>query len=101
MCEQIPHNMHNVIEDARMSVTTKNNRIDIRLSDADKEIIEKAASFSRQSVSSYIISVVIKQAQQDLIDNETLVLSNQDRDFVLNLLDNPSEPNEHLKSLFK
>ena len=101
MCVQIPHNMYNVIEDARMSVTTKNNRIDIRLSDADKEIIEKAASFSRQSVSSYIISVVIKQAQQDLIDNETLVLSNQDRDFVLNLLDNPSEPNEHLKSLFK
>ena len=93
--------MHNVIEDTRMSVTTKNNRIDIRLSDADKEMIEKAASFSRQSVSSYIISVVIKQAQQDLIDNETLILLNQDRDFVLNLLDNPSEPNEHLKSLFK
>ena len=93
--------MYNVIEDTRMSVTTKNNRIDIRLSDADKEIIEKAASFSRQSVSSYIISVVIKQAQQDLIDNETLILLNQDRDFVLNLLDNPSEPNEHLKSLFK
>ena len=101
MCVQIPHNMYNVIEDTRMSVTTKNNRIDIRLSDADKEMIEKAASFSRQSVSSYIISVVIKQAQQDLIDNETLILSNQDRDFVLNLLDNPSEPNEHLKSLFK
>ncbi len=101
MCVQIPHNRYNVIEDTFMSVTTKSNRIDIRLSDTDKEIIEKAASCSRQSVSSYIISVVVKQAQLDLIENETLYLSNQDRDFIVNLLDNPQEPNEHLKGLFR
>ena len=93
--------MYNVIEDTFMSVITKSNRIDIRLSDADKEIIEKAASYSRQSVSSYIISVVVKQAQLDLIENETLHLSNQDRDFIINLLDNPPEPNENLRALFK
>ena len=84
-----------------MSITTKSNRIDIRLSDEDKQIIEKAASCSRQSVSSYIISVVIKQAQQDLIDNETIYLSNEDRDFVLSLLENPGDPNENLKNLFR
>ena len=84
-----------------MSVITKNNRIDIRLSDSDKQIIEKAASCSRQSISSYIISVVVKQAQLDLIENETLYLTNKDMDFIINLLDNPSEPNEHLKELLK
>ena len=84
-----------------MAVLTKNNRIDIRLSDEDKRLIEKAASCSRQSISSYIISVIIKQAELDLKEYETLVLSNQDRDFILNLLDNPGEPNEALKSLFK
>ena len=84
-----------------MSVITKNNRIDIRLSDEDKQIIEKAASCSRQSISSYIISVVLKQAQLDLIENETISLCNKDRDFILNLLDNPGEPNEQLKSLFR
>lgn len=84
-----------------MAALTKNNRIDIRLSDEDKRLIEKAASCSRQSISSYIISVIIKQAELDLKEYETLVLSNQDRDFILNLLDNPDEPNEALKSLFR
>lgn len=84
-----------------MAVITKNNRIDIRLNDSDKQLIEKAASFNRQSISSYIVSVVIKQAQIDIVENETILLSNEDRDFVLNLLDNPGEPNEALKSLFK
>lgn len=84
-----------------MSVVTKSNRIDIRLSDEDKQLIEKAASCSRQSVSSYIISVVLKQAQKDLIESETLCLSNKDRDFILNLLDNPGEANENLKNLFR
>lgn len=84
-----------------MAVVTKNNRIDIRLNDSDKQLIEKAASFNRQSISSYIVSVVIKQAQLDIVENETILLSNEDRDFVLNLLDNPGEPNEALKSLFK
>ena len=101
MCGQTTHKIYNDNEDEYMSITTKSNRIDIRLSDEDKQIIEKAASCSRQSVSSYIISVVIKQAQQDLIDNETIYLSNEDRDFVLSLLENPSEPNENLKNLFR
>lgn len=95
------HKMYNLIEDIFMSVITKNNRIDIRLSDSDKEMIEKAASYSRQSVSSYIISVVVKQAQLDLIENETLHLSNQDRDFIISLLENPPAPNENLKGLFR
>lgn len=84
-----------------MAVLTKTNRIDIRLSDDDKKLIEKAANCSRQSVSSYIISVIIKQAQLDLKEYETITLSNQDRDFVLNLLESPGEPNEALKSLFR
>ena len=33
--------------------------------------------------------------------SETLKLSNQDRDLVMTELENPSEPNESLKELFK
>ncbi len=84
-----------------MAVVVKTNRIDIRLTDSDKALIEKAADINRQSISSYIISVVIKQAQLDLLENEKIVLSNEDRDFLLNLLENPGEPNLALKELFK
>lgn len=95
------HKIYNVIRRFPMAVLAKTNRIDIRLSDEDKKLIEKAASCSRQSVSSYIISVIIKQAELDLKEYETITLSNQDRDYVLSLLDNPGEPNEALKSLFR
>ena len=37
----------------------------------------------------------------DLIENETLILSNKDRDLVMSVLENPPEPNEALKGLFK
>ena len=84
-----------------MAVVVKTNRIDIRLTDSDKALIEKAADINRQSISSYIISVVIKQAQLDLLENEKIVLSNEDRDFLLNLLENPGEPSLALKELFK
>ena len=83
-----------------MAIQSKTNRIDIRLSDQDKAAIELAAKYNRQSISSYIISVVIKQAQLDLYKNETIVLSNKERDLLLRSLENPEEPNESLKALF-
>ena len=82
-----------------MAVTTKTNRIDIRLTDSDKLLIEKAASFNRQSVSSYIISVIVKQAQMDIEENEKVVLSNSDWNLVMSLLENPGEPNAALVDL--
>ena len=84
-----------------MAVTTKSDRIDIRLSNEDKALIEKAAIYNRQSISNYIVSVMRKQAQVDIEKNETLVLSNKDRDFILSLLNEPGEPNEELMNLFK
>ena len=84
-----------------MSVSVKTSRIDIRLTDDDKNIIERAAACNRQSTTSYIISVVIKQAQLDLIHNELIHLSKEDMEHLLKMLDNPPEPNDRLKELFK
>ncbi|MBB5219054.1 DUF1778 domain-containing protein [Treponema rectale] len=44
---------------------------------------------------------ILKQAQIDLAENEVLVLSNRDRDLVMAALENPPEPNEALKGLFR
>ena len=84
-----------------MAVLTKNNRIDIRLSDEDKRLIEKAASCFSQSISSYILSVVIRQAKLDLKEYGVITLSKQDSDFILDKLDEPGEPNNNLKKIFK
>lgn len=84
-----------------MGVVMKTSRIDIRLSEDDKNIIERAAACNRVSTTSYIISVVIKQAQLDLIRNELIHLSKEDMEYLINLLEHPNEPNERLKELFK
>ena len=84
-----------------MAAIAKNNRINIRVSDDDKEILELAARYSKRSLSSYIVDIVLKQAELDIKKNETITLNNEQRDLFLKILDNPPPPNEALKSLFK
>lgn len=84
-----------------MAVAYKDERIDFRANINQKTILERAAEIKHVSLSSYVLTSSLKQAQIDLAENETLMLSNKDRDFVMNLLDNPSEPNEALKELFR
>ena len=73
----------------------------MRASIQQKFTLEKAAELKHISLSSYILSTSLKQAQIDLTENDTLVLSNRDRDLVMMALDNPPEPNEALKKLFQ
>lgn len=84
-----------------MSIAMKSTRINIRLSEKDKDLLELAASHSNQSLSNYVISIAIKQAELDLKKDEMIVLNNEQWKQVLECLDNPGEPNEALKGLFK
>lgn len=84
-----------------MAVALKDVRIDFRASFNQKNILERAAEIKNVSLSSYILNSAIKQAEIDLEENEILRLSNKDRDLVMNLLEDPPEPNEALKGLFK
>ena len=83
-----------------MAVAYKDERIDFRANTDQKTILERAAEIKHVSLSSYVLTSSLKQAQIDLAENETLTLSNRDRNLVMELLDNPPEPNEALKGLF-
>lgn len=84
-----------------MAIALKDVRIDLRANSNQKSLLERAAELKHSSLSSYILATSLNQAQLDLSENETLVLSNRDRDLVMNLLDTPPEPNEALRELFK
>lgn len=84
-----------------MAVAVKDSRVDFRVSDVQKTLLERAAEIKHLSLSSYILSSSIKQAEQDIAENEMLILSNRDRDLVMSVLENPPEPNEALKGMFK
>jgi len=83
-----------------MAVAYKDERIDFRANTDQKTILERAAEIKHVSLSSYVLTSSLKQAQIDLAENETLTLSNRDRNLVMELLDNPPEPNEALRGLF-
>ena len=84
-----------------MAVTTKEKRIEFRVPDGAKKTIEDAAKISNISLSSYILSVVLKQAKIDLEQNEMIILNNKDRDSLMNALKNPPKPNKASKALCK
>lgn len=79
----------------------KNERIDLRTNDEEKKLLERAAELKHLSLSSYIITISLKQAKIDLEEEEILLLSNQDRNRILAALENPPEPTEALKRLFR
>ena len=84
-----------------MAVAVKDSRVDFRVSDVQKSLLERAAEIKHLSLSSYILSSSIKQAELDIAENEMLILSNRDRDLGVSALENPPEPNEALKGMFK
>ena len=84
-----------------MAVAVKDSRVDFRVSDVQKSLLERAAEIKHLSLSSYILSSSIKQAELDIAENEMLILSNRDRDLIMSVLENPPEPNEALKGMFK
>ena len=84
-----------------MAVAVKDSRVDFRVSDVQKSLLERAAEIKHLSLSSYILSSSIEQAELDIAENEMLILSNRDRDLVMSALENPPEPNEALRGMFK
>ena len=84
-----------------MAVTLKDSRINLRTSLDDKSLLERAACLRHLSLSAYIIASSLKQAQRDLEEQETLLVSNRERDLIMKALENPPKPNVALKKLFK
>ena len=84
-----------------MAVAYNDSRINLRTSLDDKSLLERAASLRHLSLSSYIIATSIRQAQLDLAEQETLLVSNSERDMIMKALENPPKPNAALRKLFK
>lgn len=84
-----------------MAVIVKEKRVEFRLPDDAKKTIEDAARLANISLSSYILTVVLKQAKLDLEQNEVISLNNKDRDLLMSALANPPKPNEALRTLFR
>lgn len=80
-----------------MATAAQNSRLDVRLAEENKKLIEQAASFLGQTVSAFTVTTLVREAEEVVERFGMLRLSNRDRDAFLSALDNPPKPNARLR----
>ncbi len=86
-----------------MSKTSKpkDSRIDLRVTQEQKELLERAASLKGVSLSAYTLFYLLPAAKQEVDSHERLVLSNRDRDLFMSVMENPPQLQGKLKSAIR
>ena len=80
---------------------TESARINLRTSPEVKAMIERAASMTGATVSSFMLQNSTEMARRVLAQQDVITLSDRDRDAFLNALDNPPEPTQALIDLMR
>ncbi|MEB0967925.1 DUF1778 domain-containing protein [Citrobacter braakii] len=76
----------------------KKQRIDLRLNEDDKHMIEEAAAITNQSISQFMVST----AAAEVIDQHRRLLLNEESwNLVMDAITNPPVPNDRLKRAAK
>lgn len=79
----------------------QDDRIDIRISREDKDLIEAAAALKGQKMSAFVIENMRSASKQLIETSKTVSLSDQAWDAFVAMLENPPEPTESLRRAVK
>jgi len=82
-------------------MSTNNARLDIRMPQETKDIIERAVSLTGRSISDFVRSSVEKEARKTVKDYEEMKLSKRASEAFAEVLINPPEPNDNIKRAAK
>lgn len=80
-----------------MATSTPDTRLDVRLPEDNKKLIEQAAGVLGQTVSAFTLATLVREAQNVLERFGALRLSDRDREVFLAALDKPPSPNARLR----
>ncbi len=75
---------------------TKNERINLRLKQSAKSLIERAATFEGKTVSSFILSSALASAEKTIHEHESIQLKEQDAQRFFDALAKPVKFNKKL-----
>lgn len=82
--------------------STKDKRVELRLSAAEKEIFQKAQELSGdKSFSSFIVRIVKKEAEEIVANYNRVIASERDREIFFNAVFGDLEPNQNLQDAAK
>lgn len=75
-------------------------RLDIRITDDAKSLIENAANAMGVTTSAFVLEAAVEKAARILEQIEVIHLNEAESKRFWDLIENPPEPNEALKNLF-
>lgn len=78
--------------------TSRSMRINLRLSEPIKRRIERAASVEGKTVSGFILSSALENAEKTIEKHETMALGRRDAEVFFDALANPPAPNGALQT---
>jgi uncharacterized protein (DUF1778 family) len=78
------------------SASSRDDRIELRTTKAEKRLLAAAAAYERLDVTSFIMRNVLPTAREVVDRAERIVLSDRDTERVLKLLENPPKPTSAL-----
>ena len=78
--------------------TVRSERINLRLSEAAKRRIERAASVEGKTVSAFIVSSALENAEKTVRRHETVALAREDTTRFFDALSDPPPPNHRLRA---
>ena len=85
----------------RNDLTAKVGRMEIRLTSEDKALLKRAQVLSGdKSVSSYVLRIVKKHAQQVIAENDKILVSERDQSVFFDAVLGEVTPNAALKQAF-
>jgi len=84
-----------------MVKTEKMDRIDLRVTRDQKEVLARAAVLSGLSMSSFLVAKALNEAKRIVARSESIVLSSRDRDQFYSLLKKAPKPNRNLVKLMR
>lgn len=76
----------------KKSAAVPSARLEMKLNQQTKDLIERAAAISGLSLADYAVSNLVQAAMQTIERHERLILSERDRDQFLAALDRPAKP---------
>lgn len=80
------------------TATTKQDRIGARVPHDVYETLCRAAELTGATVNQFLVQAALKEAQAVIERQEVIRLSPRDWNWLLDLMDNPPEPNAKLKA---
>ena len=83
---------------ATRSVIRKRERLEARITQEQKQLLERAAALAGQSLTDFVISSAHRAAEETIREHEIIRLSPEDSSAFVEALLNPSGPNEHLRA---